>query len=295
MNNLKLIILEQHVLPNVASASGIVAHGDSIYIIGDDVPWMYELNDDFTVKSRISFGSFTLHPDSVIAKLKKPDVEALADADKGVFWAFGSGSLPPQRDVLVKFFWNRSWQTNVYSLGPFYNYLRSRREFKSVKLNIEGAAIEGNNLFLLNRENNLIIKSRLPDVTAPPHTSRAQFSAEIYSVKLPNIQGIEAGFSGADIIPGTSLLLFTASVEATPNPIDDGTILGSFVGVINLNQLSAMSEPRIIPITKKEELLKIKAESIAVTRKTQENSAEALLVTDSDGGKSQIIKAKFMW
>lgn len=289
----ELLITQRSEL-EVASASGIAVNGGSIFIIGDDVPWLYVLNPDFTIDLNIPYGDYLLQPDSVIAKADKPDLEALAASEAYGLLAFGSGSLQPQRDVLMEFTPGGIQKPAVHSLQKLYQNLRDLPELNNTPFNIEGAVIYQKKLYLLNRENNMLLELNLDEVMQLIKGKQAQFKLTTYQIQLPEINGIEAGLSGADIIPGSDILLFTASVEDRPNPVDDGKILGSFLGIIELDKLKNNYHPVTVPIADSSGSLKIKAESVAVVR--HDNSiTNLLLVTDSDGGKSQIIKAKFIW
>lgn len=293
-SSLELSIKERSKLKKVASASGIAVQNDIIFVIGDDVPWLYVIESDFSVTAKIPFGDYNLQKDSVIAKPQKPDLEALAVSKPGSLFAFGSGSLPPHRDILIQFTDQGAWHAKTYSLQKFYRNIRSLPDLKETPLNIEAAAVSQQKLFLLNRENNLLLKINLTQALAVIRGKKADLDIVTYHLQLPTIKGIETGFSGAHIIPRTGILLFTASVEDTPNPVDDGEILGSFIGKIELDELENEARPLTVPIADGSGPLKIKAESIAVLDHAN-NAAEVLFVTDSDGGASEIFKAKLNW
>lgn len=286
----KLTINERSVLDAVSSASGIAMFNGSLYVIGDDVPWVYQLNEALKVQSKIFFGNYSLGPDSVIPKPEKPDLEALATTENTLL-AFGSGSLSPQRDILVRL--TDKNQPETYSLQSFYDRLRSLYNFEA-ELNIEGAAIYEDQLFLLNRENNHILRYSLPDFMAHIKGDKSFPEPENYRIILPEINGIKAGLSGTDIISGTSKIIFTASVEDTPNPIDDGEILGSFVGIIDTREIKDRYHPAYAKVMENNKLLPIKVESVSVLNHTPDKT-EIVLVTDSDGGNSEIIKADFKY
>src|SRR5690606_20745831 len=105
--------------------------------------------------------------------------------------------------------------------------------------------------------------------------------------KLPDINGIEAGFSGATAW-GKSKILITSSVEDTDNAYDDEEILGSFIGVISLDDNKINETINWVSIQNENKPLKI--ESIAVDNENSERDIDVVLVTDSDGDKSLILK-----
>lgn len=116
----------------------------------------------------------------------------------------------------------------------------------------------------------------------------------VSEVRLPEINGIEAGFSGATTFPGKPLLIFTASVEDTDNAYDDGEILGSLIGVLDMENYEIVGEVLQIP-TPDETGTEIKVESVAIDRIISENEIELILTTDSDGGDSFIMRGKFVF
>ena len=288
----KLTITNRQVLGDVASASGIITTGDKLYAIGDNVPWIYQLDGTFKIISKTLFGDYPLQPDSTIAKPEKPDLEALAFSLSYGLLAFGSGSLTPQRDILAVQSPNGKPTIKTRSLQALYHHLQALPALKGTELNIEGAAIHENKLFLFNREDNVVLQFQLTDFISFIKNEGSFSKPKVFKIILPEINGIEAGISGADLIPGSDTILFTASVEDTPNPIDDGEILGSFVGVIDINDLQNQYHPKTVMLSRQGKPLEIKVESVSVLNKSG-REAEIILVTDSDGGNSEIINAIF--
>ena len=101
-------------------------------------------------------------------------------------------------------------------------------------LNIEGAAITDDHAILAQRAagstgNYLIRFERaafihwLGNNTPPP-------AAEFFPVNLVSVSGVEAGLTGLAFSPVHRRLFFTAAVEDRNDPVQDGAVLGSFVG-----------------------------------------------------------------
>ncbi len=116
---------------------------------------------------------------------------------------------------------------------------------------------------------------------------------KIKQYHLPEINGIEAGFSGATRFIKKPAIIFTASVENTENAYDDGEILGSFIGMIDIenDKLSDSIQYTLIPAL--QEPLKI--ESVTVDGKSSQNHLKVILVTDSDGGKSKALSCELIF
>lgn len=293
---LKVKILKRKVLNGIPSASGIAIVNNSIYVIGDNSPWLFTLNDEFDIASKTLIKHVNFPVDDVIRKSKKPDFEAFEALNDKELLMFGSGSKSPKRDVLVRIDCsNKTPEVEIHSLEKFYNNIRSLELLKNHKLNIEAAAIENDQLFLFNRRKNLILEYSLQGFLDYISYSSTYPEPKIYEVVLPEIKDINAGFSGATMIHGEQKIIFSASVENTSNAIDDGQILGSYIGIIDLKEIQQQYEPVCIPVLEYNEMLPVKIESITISRHVGPKQVEILMVTDSDGGDSEIISAILSW
>jgi hypothetical protein len=83
----------------------------------------------------------------------------------------------------------------------------------------------------------------------------------------------------------------TASVETSANSYDDGEVLGSMIGLI-----TAMGDTLgwVTLCDVDGQPLPIKVEGI-VAHQQRQTSTELWLVTDSDGGDSDVIHARLSW
>ena len=236
---------EQH----VSSASGIVRRGDHAYVIGDDLLQVaaFRLSDP---------GPGTLHRvfegelpvDDSERKADKPDLEALTVLPPfernpfGALLGLGSGS-GPGRDR--GFAWSLNadgslrGEPRTVDLGPVY-----RRLGESVdQLNVEGASVMGDRLWLLHRGNHRdatnvvaelalddVMRSLVGDLRIDVHELAA-----LRSYDLGTLGGVELTFSDATPL-GDELLVFTASAEAQGGDDGpDGEIRGSVVGTLRLD------------------------------------------------------------
>jgi hypothetical protein len=287
-------IIRTYTFPNIPSASGMEIVNDSIFIIGDDSAWLYILNNQFELVERVPLFSHESLTTGRIPKISKPDFESMAlfhvHGHDHLLIA-GSGSLSPQRDVAFIIDPKPPYTYTQVSLTSIYDDLRSRPEIVHTgKLNIEGMAATYQQLFLLQRGNisglNVLISYDLPafyeyitgkSLLLPP--------PEIHTYTLPALSGRQSGFSGATSIPGMNALLVTASVEDTDNEIDDGAVLGSYAGIIDLESHSF----QYTPFTENGQPFTGKVESIAIQQKVNVHSLLAIAVTDNDSGASDLL------
>jgi hypothetical protein len=154
-----------------------------------------------------------------------------------ILFIFGSGSKPKRRDKLIVVFPERQHDVKRFSLEEFYNTLRKNEIGENHKLNIEAAAANSATLYLFHRGNisgkNLVFNFSLNDFADYVLTESYSVPAyTISSIILPPLNGIASGFSGASMLDEKHIL-FSASVEDTEHEIDDGAVLGSFIGILN--------------------------------------------------------------
>ncbi len=232
---MKIEVLKHVKIEGVPSGSGIVKSGDVYYVIGDDLPFLFTLDKEFKVISKTRILDSVSTSDRRIIKSKKPDFESLEMIGDSELIVFGSGSLSPQRDVFIRILLNDSMLIESYGIVEFYNSLRSLPILNDFELNIEATAFYNNQLYLFNRKKNLIIRFEYKELLAHIKGEVAFPQPEIWPFSLPKINGIESGFSGAATLKNEPKIIFTASVEDTDNAYDDGEILGSFIGMIDIS------------------------------------------------------------
>lgn len=286
-------ILNRKKLFNIPSGSGIAKANDGYYVIGDDSPYLYFLDQNFEVISKTLISDDQNFNGQRIIKSEKADFETLELIGKNELVIFGSGGKSPQRDVFVQVFLNEQITVEKYDLTEFYNHLRSLPVLKDAELNIEATAFHEGQLYLFNRRKNIIFKfdygqflSFLKDDTALP-------TIEIHDYILPTIKKVEAGFSGATILKHQPKIIFTASVEDTDNPYDDGEILGSFIGMIDISNKTISDHFDYCELSNSEEHYKV--ESVTIEEEISVGKTKIILITDDDEGNSMILESVLLW
>jgi len=282
-------------MPGIPSASGIASTPQGLFVIGDDSPWLFRLDPAYRIVDRIR-----IHPtDPVLAtgripKRAKPDFEALAVRDTAAgseLLVFGSGSLPRTREVLAIVDAQSPDSARLHDVSAYYATLRATAGINAGALNIEAAVICGDTLSLFDRGSTVIAGCELNALLAHLEHGAACPVPVIRRVPLPSLAGRSAGFSGATLLPDTASFLFTASVECSDNPLDDGEILGSFLGILDATS-SGYDVRWCEPLRDANgAVLPIKVESVTVLRREARGLCHLLMVTDSDDGDSQILEA----
>ena len=290
---MQINVLDIIKLEKVPSGSGIAKYGDTYYVIGDDSPFLFSLNKEFEIISKTRLLDSANFPDERIIKAEKPDFETLEMIDENELVVFGSGSKSPQRDIFIRVLFKDSVVIEKYDISEFYNNLRNLPILQDSELNIEATAYRDNQIFLFNRRKNLIIKFEYAGLLAYIRGEMAFPKPEIREYFLPTINGIESGFSGATALKSEPKIIFTASVEDTDNAYDDGEILGSFIGMIDISNNSLADTFEYCRIPNTEENLKV--ESVTIDEEISSGKTKVVLITDDDKGNSIIIESMLLW
>lgn len=276
---------EQFQLDNIPSGSGISKINDLYYIIGDDSPYLFVCNSQFEIVKKIAITSTSGVSNGRISKPQKADLEAMELISENEIVIFGSGSKSQQRDSFIRVLLQEEIKVETYSLTKFYEFLKSLKIVTDSELNIEAIAYKDDILYLFNRKKNIMISLKYTHLLAYVKGGDNPLpNIQTNTYTLPQINNIEAGFSGAITLKKEPKIVFTASVEDTNNAYDDGEILGSFIGIIDLED-NTIEYCRIPEIKEK-----LKVESITIDEEVSSNSIKVTLITDSDKGKSNLIK-----
>jgi hypothetical protein len=232
--------------PHVAAASGVVRRAEYVYVVGDDELFLAVFDastDDPGRLHRVLSGE--LPSSRKERKAHKPDLEVLTMLPPfearpyGALLGLGSGSTP-ERDR--GFSWGFAADGSLdgdpseLNLSPLYTLLREHLE----ALNVEGAAVMGDELWLLQRGNsaegaNVVVALELAEVLDSLVNDQTLAAPELrhtLAFDLGELEGQALTFSDASPLD-QEMLVFTASAEASESTYEDGAILGSVVGTID--------------------------------------------------------------
>jgi hypothetical protein len=216
---------------DVSAASGLVVSAGCFFVIADDELTLAAYDRDGRPQPRIPLWPGSLPETHTERKRAKPDLEALCELPDGTLLALGSGSTAQrERGALVDLGAGRT--VREIELAPLYRTLRD--EFP--ELNIEGAVVHDNRLWLAQRGNGQSRSNGVIELDSSAVISglrRGAISADglrrVHPVVLGDADGIALGLTdlAADAQSG---LLFSAAAEDTPNSYDDGACTSSVVG-----------------------------------------------------------------
>ncbi|MDO5106103.1 hypothetical protein [Capnocytophaga sp.] len=286
---MKIKITEMKHIADFPSGSGIGQQARKYYAIGDDSPFLYVFDSNFQLTEKIDLvnpNDFEFKKNR-IKKKQKPDFETLEFISKNELAIFGSGSKSPQRDIFIRVFLDETAKIHYYNLTEFYNHLKQLPELENAELNIEATAFADGFLYLFNRANNLIMRFNYDAFTAYLTNGKIP-EVEVKRIELPQEKNVQIGFSGATAID-VKTILFTASAEASDDAYNDGEIIGSWVGELDISDFKYSTVKRygIIPSADKP----LKVESVALCPSAETDTVKVVFITDDDNGNTEIISA----
>jgi hypothetical protein len=229
----------------IGSASGLFYQGNSLFMISDNSSFLYEYN--------ITNGTVNEYPllknaSQNILKQDKPDFESITHF-QDTLYVFGSGSTS-NRNKLVTFDLNTKKVVSTNNLTDLYAVMQSFESIQPEDFNLEGIIYSGDNWYLFNRGN----ESNSKNIIFTLHAQKLdqEFSLIANKYKLPKIKGVQTSFT--DALKVDDKIYFLATAENTKSTYDDGIILGSIIGRIDIETMKIDFTKKISPTNKFEGL-----------------------------------------
>ncbi len=223
MENFKLQIFLKII--GIGSASGILFHNDSLFIISDNSTYLYKYSIADEKLNRIALVE---NPKENIAKKEKSDFESLTKSGDNLI-VFGSGSTNNRNKMVA--FDLKTQNTKSKDASELYAQLRSVANLKEDELNIEGSIIIKKTTYLFQRGNGSESQNGIFVV----QNDKKQ-AIKFHPIALPKIKGVQTTFT--DAIRVHNKIYFLAAAEDTNSTYLDGEVLGSLVGVLNPETLA---------------------------------------------------------
>jgi hypothetical protein len=231
-------------LEDISAGSGICQTNAGLWVIGDDSPYLHLINEQGKIQAKYLLSAIPSSAQENYAKSRKPDFEAI-DVFNDTLLIIGSGSQPFTRDTAYVFDSKNRKLLLKKSLHNLYQKFYLQGDFPmGNSTNLEGLANDGKNFYFFQRgnvcDNNRIYKldkKELISYLFNDDSALPIFSSFLFD--LPMINGNKSGFSGACYSEMENAIFITISVERTDDVYNDGEILGSFIGRINLKNLKS--------------------------------------------------------
>ena len=226
MEKFKLELLFQII--GIGSASGLIYKDNSLLIIGDNSGYLYEYQMDSQDLKR---HPLLENPIENTLKKDKSDFEAITHYSDSLY-VFGSGSTE-KRNKMIEVNSSDKKVIATNDLAGLYAVMQSFGAIKPEDFNIEGAIYTGERWFLLNRGNGGSHKNVLFTIEGKNFIN--DFTVLSNDYKLPKIKGVRSSFTDGILVEDS--IYFLATAEDTASTYDDGEVLGSFIGRINLKTM----------------------------------------------------------
>lgn len=272
-----------------SAASGLVRHGKHFYVVADDAQVLGYFRWGRPARVINILQRPPLPANSSLRAKVKPDFEALTLLESGpeaslLAVCSGSGEYRDSAVYLPLSQDGRPKARVEIDLKPLYDKLRERFS----QLNVEGVSVVKDRVRLLQRGNSSKDPNAIIDLDLEAFLRAVKKEQRISPDIVREIKEIDLGTTAGsdgpvrwtftDLCPledGRSV--FTAAAEDTDNPYEDGEILGSAIGVLELD--GTISSFRRVK-------QKIKLEGVAVKGRM------LYLVTDADDPKNAAVLYK---
>lgn len=245
---MKARVISQRALPGVRAASGLARHRGRLIVVQDDASSLAVIGD--TIGDTIETIALPWREET---KREKYDLEACCVIGDALY-AFGSGSTP-RRETIVRY----DGDVATIDAAPLYAQLRAAIGH----LNIEGATVVGEELWLFHRGN--CAAGDRPAVARCDLAMTTLLGVEHHD--LGSIGEVSLGFTDATTFEGR--VYYLAAAEASPDAIADGEIIGTVIGELGGLRMTLEVEGR-----------PVKAEGLALLSRER-----ALVVEDPDDPK----------
>jgi len=248
----------------LGSASGLLFQNNTILAIGDNSSYLYEYQ---TETAKLQRHPLAENAQENTPKAFKPDFEAITQYADSIY-IFGSGSTE-NRNFMVQVDSKTKEVIKTQELTDLYLTMQSFAKIAPEDFNIEGVIYNGETWFFFNRGNGKTGKNVVFTVEGKNLVNEFQIISNEY--KLPKIKGVRTSFTDAILVDNK--IYFLASAENSNSTYDDGEVLGSIIGRIDVKKMKIDFTQKISDTHK--------FEGITLYKKSS-NEIEFLLCEDND-------------
>lgn len=248
----------------LGSASGLLFQNNTILAIGDNSSYLYEYQ---TETAKLQRHPLAENAQENTPKAFKTDFEAITQYADSIY-IFGSGSTE-NRNFMVQVDSKTKEVIKTQELTDLYLTMQSFAKIAPEDFNIEGVIYNGETWFFFNRGNGKTGKNVVFTVEGKNLVNEFQIISNEY--KLPKIKGVRTSFTDAILVDNK--IYFLASAENSNSTYDDGEVLGSIIGRIDVKKMKIDFTQKISDTHK--------FEGITLYKKSS-NEIEFLLCEDND-------------
>ncbi|MFI0490655.1 DUF6929 family protein [Flavobacterium sp.] len=261
MQNFTLVL--QFQISGIGSASGIVYKENSLFIISDNSSFLYQYHIQEKELTRIKLFE---NSQENIPKKEKYDFESISLKGNKLH-ILGSGSTS-KREKRISYHLETA-AIKEKDITKLYRKLKKTANISDEDLNIEGSLFHNEKWYLFQRGNSANSQNGIfsVDTFSKKDDSEPNFT----TIQLPKIKHIETSFTDAILVEDK--IYFLATAEDTTSTYNDGEILGSIIGRIDIQSMQIDFTIKISDTQK--------FEGLTLFNKT-EDAIEFLLCEDND-------------
>ncbi len=252
----------------IGSASGLVYHENKLYLISDNSTFLFEYS---FISNKVTKIPLLDNAEENIRKKDKPDFESITLSNDNLI-LLGSGSKTNRNSIIT---YNlKTNNINIKSIGLVYSSIKSQHGIKDDTLNIEGLIQKDTQRFLFQRGNGQAKKNGIFCYNETHENPKIYFTP----IDLPKIKNIPSTFTDSILVDQT--IYFLASAESSKSTYEDGEILGSFIGTIDLKSMKLLQTIQISDKHKFEGLTLYKKTATQIVFLLCEDNDSELLVSE---------------
>jgi hypothetical protein len=217
----------QFKITGIGSASGIVYKDNLVFIISDNSSFLYQY--DLEEKKLTKIKLFENSQEN-IPKKDKYDFESIYLKGNKLY-ILGSGSTS-KREKRISYDLETK-EIKEKDITKLYQKLKSSTSISDDDLNIEGSLFYNEKWYLFQRGNGANSKNGIFSIAN--FSKKEDTEPSFQSLQLPKIKHIETSFTDAILVEDK--IYFLATAEDTTSTYDDGEILGSILGRIDIQSM----------------------------------------------------------
>lgn len=213
----------------VGAASGIHYQEGDIYLIGDNSAYLYQfqLTTKRLCKTQV-LSTDAGEPVDNMRKQNKPDFETLCFYQNKLY-LLGSGSTSKRNTLVIYCILRQTFYEQ--DLSEIYAKLIISAAIDQDNLNIEGAIFTGQEWLLFNRGNGSLARNGIFRIVGEKLTAACEI--QFTPIVLPKIENVVSSFT--DAVRLGRQIYFLTTAEDTVSTYEDGKVLGSFVGCMDVD------------------------------------------------------------
>jgi hypothetical protein len=207
----------------IGATSGLVFENDSLFLISDSSSFLYEYN--FSSKQLDKIKLFENSQESIIKK-DKPDFESIIKIGDSIL-VFGSGST--EKRMILGSYNTKTKKSVRTDLTQLFKKIFDSTGGDKENINIEGVVNYQKKWFLFQRGNGSASQNGVFVLNESYETPN---EIDFVPVVLPKEKNVYATFTDAVLVDHK--VYFLAAAEDSNSTYEDGVVVGSWVGILNL-------------------------------------------------------------